>query len=61
MSGEREGGGGPLLVTTIRLRRELDDGVQGDLDVGQVGVLEVVEVCVSAIGRSAIAKTLVGL
>ena len=33
---EQEGGkdGGPLLVTTIRLWRELDDGVQRDLDVG---------------------------
>ena len=42
----------PLLLTSVRLRCELDDCVQGDLDIRQVLLRQVVVVSVSAIAIS---------
>jgi hypothetical protein len=44
----------PLLVTAVRLGRELDDGVQRDLDVRQVGLRQVVEVRIAGGHASAL-------
>ena len=41
----------PFFITPVRLRGKLDDGVQGNLDVGQVDLREIVEVAVSG-GKS---------
>ncbi len=35
-----------FFVTTVCFWSELDDSVKGDLDVGKIGLREVVEVCV---------------
>lgn len=38
----------PLLVTPVRLGRELDDGMQRNLDIRQIGLRQVMEVRISA-------------
>jgi hypothetical protein len=40
----------PLLITAIRFGRELDDGVQGNHDVWEVRLGQVMEVCVTESG-----------
>lgn len=47
--------GSPLLVTTVRLWSELDHCMQWNLDVRQVSLREVVEVCVATQSISAYA------
>lgn len=38
----------PFLITTIRFGCKFYHSVEGDLDVGQVHLIEVVEICVSS-------------
>jgi hypothetical protein len=40
-------GGLPFFITSIGFGGKLNDGVQGNLDVGQVNLREIVEVAVT--------------
>ena len=41
----------PFFIAPISLRRQLDDGVQRNLDIREVGLREVVEVRVTFVDR----------
>jgi hypothetical protein len=41
------GGGLPFFITSIRFRGQFNDRVQGNLDVGQINLREIVEVAIT--------------
>lgn len=41
-----------FLITTVCLRSKLDDSVKGNLDVREIGLREIMEVCVQATENS---------